>query len=167
MKELSELATQSRDDRASAVVDEPREARWRAFYETIDCNIAKFGVHIQGVGAGGNAPAGFTYTIGLSEKFGFEVIVFALPMQVSQPILNHVAAEGNIVLDVPDDRFANFPVYFKKTNHDLAKNYGVQAEQYYMKNVEFVQMVLCDRNGLYPWDEGFSANLAISQPLLF
>lgn len=132
----------------------------------VEENIAKYGHHVMGVGAGPNSP-GFTYTIGLTAKYGTELIVFALPMTMACGFLNQIAALGNIQLDEPYTNIANFPLHVRKCT-GAAAEYGVQAEAFYGRPVQFCQVILCDRAGKMPWEAGFDhAMMDPMQPLLY
>jgi len=125
------------------------------------------------VGGCADAPS-FSYTIGLSEKVGHELIVVGLPYQYAHPILNQIAMEhllkgGTLEIDKPDDRFANLPVKFQVCEQDLVKVYGVQAFNYYgVEELQFIQMVMCDRDARFPEDENYDIKyMGPRQPLLY
>ena len=123
------------------------------FRQNIERHIQKTGFSIICV-SGGSGRAGFCYTIGLSDKYGHEILVFGLPPEHAMPIINHVASSPAFpALDVPLDEYTNLPVMFKRCTLDLAdlhEQYVCQADNYYGRPVEVVQMILSDRNGRLP-----------------
>lgn len=125
----------------------------REFDQDIKRYIDEFGLVVLGVAAGLEKST-FCYTIGLTEKFGHELIVNGLPMQVAGHIFNAIAKKDVFPdFDVPTDEFTNVPVMFKRCTldlQDLHNEYICQADRYYGRDVEVVQMVLSDRNGRLP-----------------
>lgn len=139
-------------------------------------NIARFGLHVQAVFPGTDEPRGtpdFAYTIGLFERYGYELIVIGLPLKYAHPTLNHVSVylkeHGVLRFGEPMDDFLNLPVQFRICDPALVKDYGCQAFYYYERDdVPFVQMVLCDKHGLFPGDPRFDvAYMGPRQPLLY
>lgn len=135
--------------------------------EIILKNIAAHGHHVMCVGSSAEALAGFTYTIGLTGRYDIELIMFGIDMQIACTILNDIAADGTPVLDKKLDDYSNFPLVIKRCNTDAVRQYGIQADHFYGRPVKFAQVVLCDRSEKFPWDPGFSQELAKLQPLLF
>lgn len=122
-----------------------------SFRDTILENIAKHGVQLIGVT---DARPGFTYTIGLTAKFGFEIIVVGLPFQYAGNILNRIAAKDMPPeLDVPNSEYTNLPIMFKECNVSMGPlhdEFVVQADVFYGKEVKVVQLVMCDREARFP-----------------
>ena len=132
----------------------------------IQKNITEHGHHVMGVGAGPNTP-GFTYTIGLTPIYGTELLVFALPMTIACGFLNEIAALGTPNLVEPYTDIANFPLHLRECN-ERAAEYCVQAEHFYGRRLKYCQVVLCDREGKMPWEQGYDhAFMDPMQPLLF
>ena len=143
----------------------------RRIYEVLQGDIKKkideHGFMIIGVGGTSRQP-GFQYTIGLTDTFGFEIIVFGLPYEIGGEILNNIYHQGKPELDIPVDNVANLPVMFKECNDALAKLYAVQAFNHYNEPLKIVQMVLSDQHGKLPGDPEFDhAYMDICQPLLY
>lgn len=140
-----------------------------SFYEGIKENIEKHGCSIVGVGGSPTTPT-FAYTIGLSPKIGFEVIMIGVPIQYAHSMLNdisYIAHRKSLGLDEPYDEIGNFPIYFKACDQ-RASEWGVQAERFYEKPVKFAQAVYPDRAGIYPWQDGYDhAYMDPRQPMLF
>lgn len=141
------------------------------FDHEIRNTIAAYGFMVLGVGGGPDTPT-FSYTIGLSEKFGFELIAIGLNPQTAHAILNHVAqtlgAGEAMELGKPDERFANLPVIFRECDTAKVREWAVQAFEHYEKDVPFRQLVLCDRKGLFPEDPAYDlAHMGPLQKLLY
>ncbi len=153
------------DSEYDGMMYEAMRAEWTASIATV---IAKFGCQLIGVY---DINPGFTYTIGLSPKYGFEIIVFGLPYSSAGFILNDICdaltAGETITCDVPDPRWANMPCVFKQANDDV-RSYVCQADNYYGKRVKVLQLVLPDRDGKFPGEEGFDAEyMGPRQTLLY
>jgi hypothetical protein len=132
-------------------------------------NINKYGHMVIGVG-GDATTASFAYTIGLTSKFNCELLLCGLPWQHAHPILNHIVSEfSEELLDVPTEKFTNLPVLLKTCDHDLDRLHGeyvVQADHFYGKRVNVVQVILSDRDGRLPMNPEFNQHyMANFQPL--
>lgn len=129
-----------------------------SFHDEIKDTIAKYGVQLLGVGGEGTSPP-FAYTIGLTPKFGVEILMVGLPLKYVGPILNSVAARATLpALDVPNPDFANLPLMFKRCTKDLEllhDEFVVQSDVFYDQQVDVVQLVMPDKAGLFPSDPGF------------
>lgn len=123
------------------------------FRDSVVATIAKHGVQLIGVHGGGEAPP-FAYTIGLTAKFGAELLIVGLPLQYVGQILNQIAAlEVFPELDTPNADFTNLPLMFKRCTVNggrLHDEFVVQADVFYGKEVEVVQIVMCDKMGRFP-----------------
>ena len=102
------------------------------------------------------AKPSFTYTIGLSEKYGFELIMVGLRYEFAAQILNdvadHMKAGNSLDLEKEYSDFTNLPARFRMCDIEKAAEYVVQAENYYGHPVNVVQLVMCDREGRFPED---------------
>jgi hypothetical protein len=121
--------------------------------------IDEFGHAVIGVFSTEDAPGPpFTYTIGMFEKYGFEILVFGIPHQFAGMILNDIGDMlrdgGKFDLNTPDDRWANMPVKFMETD-DTAHGFVVQADNYYEQKVRVLQLVLPDKNGKFFDEAGY------------
>lgn len=137
--------------------------------EQIIHNIKKHGHMVMGVG-GDATTASFAYTIGLTSKFNCELLVCGLPWQYSHPILNSIAAElSNVQIGTPTEEFSNLPLLLMSCDHDLDRlhsNYVVQADHFYGKRVNVIQVILSDREGRLPMHSEFDQHyMANFQPL--
>jgi len=130
--------------------------------------------HVQ-VEAEGQKPA-FAYSLGFYANFGQpEVVVFGLPMEISQRFLDIAAiriagakqpyemykpyediAEGTKVAFVPVAR-RHFPAYF---------GYGGWFYQSVETDFPVIQMVWPDKAGKFPWEQGYDKRYLALQPLL-
>ncbi len=153
------------DTEYDSLMYESGRAQW---LESITTIIAKYGCQIIGVH---DISPSFTYTIGLHSKFGFEIIVFGLPYAVAGMILNDIhdalASGQTIECDVPDPRWANLPCMFKVASQ-AARGYVCQADNYYEQPVKVLQLVLPDKDGKFPGEEGFDLQyMGVRQTLLY
>jgi Domain of unknown function (DUF4262) len=139
-----------------------------SFRDQIQECIDKYGHQI--IGVGGNGHPSFSYTIGLTATFGYELLCCGLPAHIAHAVLNDIASKGTVELDVPNDDFTNLPVMFKlcKDTDALHDKYVCQADNFYGKRVKVVQVVLSDAAGNLPHQEGFDLEyMGKRQPLLY
>ncbi len=146
---------------------------YTTFYENIRSSIDKFGLNVIGVLPEDRQPP-FSYTIGLFEKYGFELINIGLPVEYAQVIFNSIAltflAKGeHLELNVKDSRWANLAVKFVVCDKELTQDFGKQACEFYArKDIQFIQIVVPDKNGLFPDEQGFDHDyMDPRQQLLF
>lgn len=129
----------------------------KQFRDRITAIIEKSGHAV--IGVGGDGQPSFSYTIGLSRKFGFEVLVIGLPSNVATAIFNDVARqERSPALGVANRQFTTLPVMFQLCDRDLDvlhEEYVCQADAYADQEVPVVQMVLSDREGRLPGEPNF------------
>lgn len=122
----------------------------------IQKNILECGVHL--IGVFDHSPP-FTYTVGLSAKFGFEFIMLGLQCEYAGLIMNEIAAlDMPPELDVPLTEFSNLPLMLKICNTStgpLHDEYVCQADRFYGKEVKVVQIVMCDKSGHFPGHSEF------------
>lgn len=149
----------------------PNSRSYEQFQAGIRATIERVGLQV--IGVQGEGEPTFCYTIGVSEKYGFELICIGLPAQHATTMFNMIVlgylAEGNTLeLNVPTSRWSNFPCMFKECDDGLVRKYAVQAFEYYQKPLKMVQMVLSDRKGKLPGDPEFDhAHMDKFQPLLY
>lgn len=143
--------------------------RIQRFHDELGKKIAEHGHQVIGVhGSPDNPP--FAYTIGLTPRFGFELLVVGLPIQHAHPILNHVAKDWHPeLMNEPCDEFANLPLLLMRCNTDLDRlhrEFVVQADNHYDMKVDVVQVILSDREGRTPLDADFDCEyMGRFQPL--
>jgi hypothetical protein len=139
---------------------------FEAFYKRIAGQIESHGFSVIGVQA--NPP--FSYTIGMSEKYGFELVIVGLHHLMAHEILTDIFHKlDDIPLNIPVEKVANMPVVFKRCDQSLVDNYARQAMNYYKNDcLTVVQMVMPDPKGRQVDDEDYDfAYMLPRQPLLF
>jgi Domain of unknown function (DUF4262) len=113
--------------------------------------IAKHGHQLIGVGGEGSSPP-FIYTIGLTATHGCELLVVGLPIKYGS-IVNDVARALPLPLNEPLTQFANMPLMLRRCNYNHEQLHGeivCQADHFYGKRVNVVQIVMPDREGRFP-----------------
>lgn len=131
------------------------------FYETIEHNIRKHGIHVQGVfGSNAEQKPTFTHTIGLTECSLPEVICIGIPMEVAGAVLNTLYAKikkgWRFKYDTPIRDIANLPGVLKRCGFAKSSQWAVQAYEYYRGTdvedlVQVAQLVIPDEGGCFPW----------------
>lgn len=144
------------DDYVDQLLHFGSQSAWAAKIATM---IGKHGFQMIGVFGTEDTPSpSFTYSIGLWPKIGYEIIVVGMPNQIAGWLLNSIydkiKAGDDIHLDVPYTDLLNVPYAFKLAN-EKARGYVCQADRYYNTNVPVMQLVLADKAGLLPWEEGY------------
>lgn len=123
--------------------------------------INQYGLAVQGVG-GDDQHAEFQYTVGLAGHDMPEFIVYGLPMQVGQQILNHIgglALRGTAPFEAGDtviNLVGNFPVRLLRvvdTDEDLRVSNRIYGDPNRVQ-VEALQIVFPDAESRWPWDAG-------------
>lgn len=138
----------------------------QSLLNSIEAGIKSHGHAVIGVT---DAPP-FTYTIGLSDLLGFELINIGVPPHYATAIMNDIAAAiktgaCTIEFGVPDDRFANLPMMFMNCDQRV-REYVIQLDAYYGRAMPVVQLVASDKNGLLPHQEGFDIAYMENRQLL-
>lgn len=100
----------------------------------------------------------FVYSIGLTEKLGYDLIAVGVNHLASCPIMMsmvHDLVEGaTLELDTPTDKYSNFPIKLMEVKNAWAAPYAVVAYEYNEK-AKFRQIVFTDRTGKFPGEEGY------------
>lgn len=139
-------------------------------------NVEHHGLHITHVSPGLNDPPGpsFACTTGLTDLVGKELIVYGLPPQMTHILLNnihHWLSDGtgnNIDEDRPYTEFTNLPIKFRECVPEKVAELVSISTRFYGVQPPVVQMVLPDKAGLFPEDEGFDHEfMDHRQPLLY
>lgn len=116
-------------------------------------------------------PAGsFLYTVGFTDMGFPEVIISGLRQDIAHHFLwdiyrtyregKHYETNTHVV------GLANLPTVFKTVTDNAAQEFCCQAIYWYedkLRKPTFIQLVMPDRDGLFPWDEGFDAELMKAQ----
>ena len=139
--------------------------------EEIVNHIEKYGCHVVMV-IGDHLP-GFSYSIGLYQRFGHpEIICFGMDLNMMGSLINDACAwikEGNNV-----DSYVSYPNYlenvnvqFLPINKEFYGDYFAFGINYYGgNNFPALQMVWPDKENKFPWEEGFYKPWKFQQPLL-
>lgn len=121
----------------------------------------------------GSDGAPFVYSVGLHDKQLPELVTFGLPMELSAHIMFGVLAcmkervsDGEEIQpaiieieDLPPLALIELPV-------EIAKEYATHAFDRSEGKATFMQVVLSDPQGLFPWMPGFDEELQELQPVL-
>lgn len=142
----------------------------------LQAKIDKFGYTFIGVMSDGVNP-GFTYTIGLTALGMPELIMFAVPAQYAVQMLTDLIENHKKAGTAPEptSRFrpmtglSNLPAHLIVAETEKAEQYTFQAK-YYAEALNmkptYLQWVLPDREGNFPWDKNWDKNFSKAQPLL-
>lgn len=131
-----------------------------------DCRkiIETYGHMVQQVGG-----SGWAYTIGLTPTLGYELICVGLPLQVTQPLLNDLAAMLKSS-EIPDEQaiadISNMPVILRTIDLAETPNVGILINVARRLNIvptKLRQMVWPDPAGNYPGSPNY--NFPIPQDL--
>jgi hypothetical protein len=125
-------------------------------FDLIRANIDKHYLHIVGVF---NAAPAFTYTIGLSPRVGYELIMVGVDPRNAAITLNSIrdwmrtdTVWKQPEFDKPYDGFANVPIAFRRCGSE-AQNYNDVARTFYgVGKLPMTQVVFGDRQGRLPGD---------------
>lgn len=136
----------------------------------VEHDIATCGQHLIGVFPTVENPVTpFVYTIGNAEKGLPELLVLgAFDPNVVGSILNFLGDKMRAAgCPLPEfvDLGGLFPVKIRTASEAVRSEYTVQAGQYLgREDYEVQQVLLCDKSGVYPGDEGI--NPAYDVPLV-
>ena len=126
-----------------------------SFRDKIIAGIQQYGHMVIGV----DDNPSFAYTVGLTSRFGCELLVIGLPYQYAHAILNDIASKFSPdLLDKPTTEFSNLPLLLKETDMSLGvlhDEYVCQADNFYGKEVNVVQVILSDRQGRTPLNDDY------------
>lgn len=138
-------------------------------HEKIASDVLHHGFSVVAVASDGISSPQFAYTVGLYSRIGFELFVAGLPMMYAHAIITSLVDSMNFARDVKTTEHTNLPMVLKDADQNLGKLYDkfvVQAKNYWNREIQIVQIVLCDKNAKFPWDEDFDhAYMDARQPL--
>lgn len=147
------------------------------FQKTIEDSIENYGFAVMGVGGNSREPM-FSYTVGLTQTHGLpEVLVFGLSPKIAHQILWAVVLEMKNH-KLKSDEFegfvstesANFPLVIKQVGQDRVASYVYQGHYWAERHgvtLEYMQLVMTDKHGKFPWDEGYDPTMKPKQPELW
>lgn len=153
--------------------------RMREYQKKRDEIINTNGWFIQGVFGDESRPILWNYTIGMLDKFGFELIMFAVRLELAAKVMNDLGADFNVgarpVCDMPivANKWFQGEVWMMYRNctptEALYTEWCAQATYYHNRdNYPVIQIVLADKNGKFPGEPGFDAAVMDrAQPLLY
>lgn len=138
-------------------------------YDMIVSKIKEHGYMIQ---ASYNDDFQFAYTIGLHARYGFELVVAGLPMQIAGGVLQMIHRkmdkieefQKNVEL-VPGGMIRFYQC--ARTDDDLVTDVVVQADNYFGMKVPVVQVIVGTVNGEFFDDKDVDEGIKNQQPLLF
>jgi hypothetical protein len=152
--------------------------RWpkpkNAGHEKIVADVKEYGWHVLNV-FGPEGPK-FSYTIGLYLSFGHpELLVAGLPPEKAMPIVNLIGervAKGEAFASgtVSTEILRNLPVSFRAVDPAHYPEWIGLGLWFYRSlrpgELPLLQIVWPDREGRFPWDEGFDESLRAFQPVV-
>jgi len=151
---------------------EEHAAHNAAAEQQIISDVAKYGFHAGFIQGDGYSPS-FAYTIGLYKTYGYpELICFSL----NPDLLHSVLWSGKELLDKqpqPDlsigypDFIGDYDVRLLPVNREWYQyyfGYGAWFNQSW--DFPVLQIIWPDKQGLYPWEDGFNPAWKAGQPLL-
>lgn len=117
---------------------------------------------------------GFAFTLGLYHSFQHpEVLIMGLSMETMHQLLNNIGSEvkngqryidGNESPDIIEGYNCTFRQIHRQNYHEFL---GSAIGFYQNEEFSALQCVWPDKQGLYPWQQGFNEQLAERQWLLF
>jgi hypothetical protein len=147
---------------------------WEERDSLIAQSVTDYGWHVMGVGAGDDAPADWSYSIGLWHTLRSpEVCVFGLRMDVGMPVVNAAGTgiRGGLPL-APDQRRGDV-----LNGYDVAVRpvhpswywdfFGAGIDFYQSPPLPITQLFWPDKAGRFPWEEEVDDYCRTSQPLLW
>ncbi len=136
-------------------------------------NIREHQLHIAYVEGDGYNPS-FTYSIGLYKEFDHpELILIGLPAETAGAIINNIKDEIQKGEKYTEGiNYMNFlvdlPIQFVNVRKEHYPDYLGYAGWYNDNSFDFptLQLIWPDRDGYFPWEEGFNEKFKFEQPLL-
>lgn len=139
-----------------------------AYIDQIEAMIRDHGWAIQGVFATETSDLkfDFAYTVGLMKRgCTAELLMAGIPMKTAASILNQIAAEmvngGQMIppaeFELPGGFMLKAKFFVPRKGSEL--HLGVARAFYNRPDVPVAQYVWPDKQGNYPWDEGWPADL--------
>ena len=109
------------------------------------------------------------YTIGLADLDLPELMIFGIPGEYVETILNGAAArlkKGELPIDTIINDLTNLPVVFKEVQPSAAARYIIEANDRAGAELNAIQLIWPDGDGIFPWQVGFDSVFLKIQPVL-
>lgn len=138
--------------------------------DIIEANIKAAGQHIYGIFDPEQKQDSFAYTVGnASQGFPELLIIGNFPSRIMMMILNAVGTHmRNAAAPIEEgmlDIDWTFPFKIRKAGDRAKADFTIQAGQYLgHEDYEVLQVMICDKNGKYPGDEGITEGFDVEQP---
>lgn len=148
---------------------DPPDQRMVAYLAESREKIAKYGWLCQHVfPVNDSDPMAFTYTVGLAGHGHRELIVFGLEPEEAQAVLNHLGqdiVDGAVLLPGFLPLGGQYDPYLLETDPEQAQKFLTLAYRFYSPMLAPLQLVLCDTEGVFPWQSDCEEPFAL-QPIL-
>lgn len=112
----------------------------------------------------------FAYSVGFTELNHPEVVIYGMSQQVAHQfmwsIYDAIKKGKHFEPDVIQEELANLPCVFKRVTAENAREHCCQGVYWY-EPVEYLQMVMPDKEGKLPWQKGYDADLMRCQKELW
>jgi len=112
----------------------------------------------------------FAYTIGLTELGHPELFISGLGGESSHclflDIVSLIKNGERFVAGQIDETLCNLPLAFRAMTDTGAEDYCCQAIFYYQNTIQtptFLQLVITDQHGLFPWQDGYETENMVAQ----
>lgn len=139
--------------------------------ERLTETIEAHGWAVVKIDADAQEPA-YAYSVGLYKTFSHpEVIVFGLEVDVLQRIVNTIGGEVKArnrfeVTDSDDRVLEGYRCAFREVAAEAESAYMGLLIGYYGRQIPALHCIWPDREGLFPWQSGTSADFRARQPML-
>ncbi len=140
-----------------------------SFHDEVVKNMeGEMGWHITGVM---DSPA-FTYSTGLTQYSLPEFIVSGLPMETSAYFINQIGSEmkDGKRLEVGKKYFkytaSGLPIVFVEVSKEVMEEKMTVTGFHFQDGFKALQLVWCDTDGKFPWEEGFEEKFIEHQQIL-
>jgi hypothetical protein len=136
-------------------------------------DVQKYGFHKALIEDDGYLP-GFVYSIGFFKTYQHpEIIIFGLKTDVMNNLIHHVGEEikkgKRFLTGIDYEGFlSNYPIRFIEVDKEHYSDYLGYCGWFYNQTFDFptYQLVWTDKEGKYPWEEGFFEDWKFKQPIL-
>lgn len=139
-----------------------------AYLARVRAVIREHGFAIQYITPGPPFETHVSYTIGLREQLGYEVVLMGLPSDVGQRILNNLAHRLK-TSDIGDGenikRIATTPVRLQTLHPEAARKLNVACAIHGTSDFCVRQLVYTDEQGRFPTDRGYDLDALQSFPI--